>query len=379
MLWLALKTLFHEKGRLFITLIGITFSTVLVLAQVGMYLGMMGNATAIIRHIDADIWVASKNIQNFDFANPFPEDRINRVRALPEVEWTEKLLLSYGFVKLANGGREQVQIVGYNPDTGIGAPWTMLVGSPQDVKGGRYMIIDKTSEQRLGKLQIGTTWELTLANPHSFKLVGLSNGIKSFTTMPIVFMSYNQLQNLFSEFSQERQTLFIVAKVRDEDKTGEVVNTLRTSMRDNDIFTTKEIIYKTIMYWTVQTGLGMGFFITALLGLVVGGSIVGQTIYANTMEHILEFGTLKAIGARNSDIYKVIFSQAGISAVIGYIMGSVFILLVKNPIEKAGVTLNLNLSLLLMLFVVILLTCLLSAYFSVRKVKRLDPVMVFRG
>lgn len=70
---------------------GITFTTILVLAQVGMYLGMMGNATSIIRHIDADIWVASRNIQNFDFANPFPEERINRVRALPEVEWTERL------------------------------------------------------------------------------------------------------------------------------------------------------------------------------------------------------------------------------------------------------------------------------------------------
>ncbi len=29
MLWLAFKTLFHEKGRLFITLMGITFATIL--------------------------------------------------------------------------------------------------------------------------------------------------------------------------------------------------------------------------------------------------------------------------------------------------------------------------------------------------------------
>ncbi|HBI22717.1 MAG TPA: hypothetical protein DDX84_00535 [Nitrospiraceae bacterium] len=342
MLWLAFKTLFYEKGRLFITLMGITFSTILVLAQVGMYLGMMGNATAIIRHIDADIWVASKNIQNFDFANPFPEERINKVRAFPEIEWTERLLLSYGFLKLENGGREQVQILGYNPDTGIGAPWSMIAGNPKDVKGGNYMILDTTSQQRLGRLAVGSVWELTLANPHSFKLVGLSEGIKSFTTMPIVFMSYNQLQNLFSEFNQEKQTFFIVAKVKDKRRLGHIVDTLRATMRDNDIFTRNDIIYKTIMYWTVQTGLGMGFFITAILGLIVGGSIVGQTIYANTMEHIREFGTLKAIGARNSDIYKVIFSQAGISAVIGYIIGLVFIILVKNPVERAGVTLEIN-------------------------------------
>jgi len=112
--------------------------------------------------------------------------------------------------------------------------------------------------------------------------------------------------------------------------------------------------------------------------LIVGGAIVGQTVYANTMEHLREFGTLKALGARNSDIYRVIFAQTGISAVAGYMIGSVLILLVKDGIEKAGVSLYLSAGLFLSLFFIILLTCLLSAYFSVRKVRTLDPVMVFR-
>ncbi len=375
MLWLAIKTLFHEKGRLFITLMGITFSTILTIIQVGMYFGMMGNATAIIRHTDADIWVASKNIQNFDFANPFPEERINRVRSMPDVLWADKLLLAWGFLKLANGGREQVQIIGYNPDTGIGAPWSMLRGNPYDVKGGRYMIIDKTSEQRLGKLEMGTVWELTADKENRFKLVGISNGIKSFTTAPMVFMAYNQAQ----AFYPQRQTPFIVAKVKDKESIEHIRDALRASMKDNDVFTRKDFIYKTVMYWTVQTGMGMGFFLTALLGLTVGGAIVGQTIYANTMEHIQEFGTLKAIGARNSDLYRIIFSQASISAVIGYIVGLIFIFLVWDAIERAGVSLYLSPSLFFILFLTILVTCLLSAYFSVRKVRKLDPVMVFRG
>lgn len=60
MLWLAFKTLFHEKARFMITLIGITISTILTLIEIAIYLGMMANATAIIQHTDADIWVASK-------------------------------------------------------------------------------------------------------------------------------------------------------------------------------------------------------------------------------------------------------------------------------------------------------------------------------
>lgn len=376
MLWLAIKTLFHEKGRLIITLSGIIFSTVLTIIQVAMYLGMMGNATSIIRHAGADIWIASKNIQNFDFANPFPEERINRVRALPDIAWAEKMILTWGFLKLANGGREQVQILGYNPDKGIGAPWQMVTGSPYDVKGGRYMIIDKSSEQRTGKLEVGTLWELS---DKTYKLVGLSEGVKSFTTSPVVFMSYNQAQSLTSGPVRSRQTSYIVAKLRDPGKTGDVVQVLRETMKDNDVFTREGFVRRTVMYWTVQTGMGMGFFLTAILGLIVGGAIVGQTVYANTMEHLREFGTLKALGARNQDIYQVIFSQISITAVIGFAAGSSLILLMRNGIEKAGVSLYLNPWLFVILFFIILATCFFSAFFSVRKIRTLDPVMVFKS
>ena len=336
-----------------------------------MYFGFMGNASTVIRHVDADIWVTSKNIQNFDFANPFPDDRINRVMALPEVLWADRVILSWGFLKLANGGQEQVQIIGYNPDTGVGGPWDMIKGGQRDVKGGRYMIIDDTSAQRLGRLELGQVWELS---SNRFKLVGLSHGIKSFTTSPIIFMSYNQAQRFYPPDSMT----YIVAKLRDGGQADAVAGSLRATMKDNDVFTSNDFIFKTIMYWTVQTGMGMGFFLTAVLGLMIGGAIVGQTIYANTMEHIQEFGTLKAVGARNIDLYKIIFTQAAIAACIGYVGGMAFILLMRGSIEKLGVTLYISPSLLASVFLLVLGTCLASAFFSIRKVRRLDPVTVFR-
>ncbi|MFH1562745.1 MAG: ABC transporter permease [Nitrospirota bacterium] len=375
MLWLAIKTLFHEKGRLVITLFGITFASFLSLLQVAMYLGMMGNATDIIKHIDADIWITSKNIQCFDFANPIPNEKINRIDRFSDILWTEKLIISFGYLKLQNGGIEQVQIVGFNPDTGIGAPWSMLSGSPSDVKGGRYMIIDNSSEQRLGKLNVGTIYELS---GMKFRLVGISQGLRSFTTMPVLFISYNQAQTVES-FIPKNNTSFIVAKVSAKEKITSIVEELKRCMNNNDVYTKSDFIYKTMMYWTVETGIGMSFFLTAILGLLVGASIVGQTVYSNTMEHLREFGTLKALGAKNTDVYEVIFIQIGISCIIGYIISSVSILLLRSKMEAVGVSLSLTPGLFFVLFFILLFICLLSSYFSVREIRRLDPAIVFRS
>ena len=380
MLWLAFKTLFHEKVRFAIALTGITVSAVLALIQVAIYLGSMGNATAVIRHTEGDLWIASKNIQTFDFALPFPAARIDRVRSRPEVVWAEKILLFWGYFKLANGGREQVQIIGFNPDSGIGKPWSMVAGKPADLKGGNYMISDVGSEKRLGRLELGSLWELDIASKrHAFKVVGLSEGVRSFTTAPVLFISYDRLQGYLSDIGWGDQTGFIVAKLKDGADADRVAQALRASLKDNEVMTRNEFIARSIRYWTVQTGLGMAFFLTAILAMIIGGAIVGQTIYASTLAHLREYGTLKAIGARNGEIYLVVFSQAGISAVAGYVLAALVVGLVHGALQQAGVPLYLDASVFAGLFVVVLAACLASAYFSVGKIRTLDPVTVFKA
>ena len=58
------------------------------------------------------------------------------------------------------------------------------------------------------------------------------------------------------------------------------------------------------------TGAGITVLIAAGLGMLVGVVVVAQTIYAATVDHIREYGTLKAMGATNGYIYRVILQQA---------------------------------------------------------------------
>ena len=71
---------------------------------------------------------------------------------------------------------------------------------------------------------------------------------------------------------------------------------------------------RTRHYWSSRTGVGAGFFTTAVLGVIVGFVVVGQILYSGTLQYIREYGTLKAMGAKNSQVVKVILAQAMISA-----------------------------------------------------------------
>jgi len=117
----------------------------------------------------------------------------------------------------------------------------------------------------------------------------------------------------------------------------------------------------------------------ALLGFLVGVVIVGQTIYASTMEHLQEFGTLKAIGATNRNLLAVIVYQALANAILGYLIALATATLMQLSYERLGLNFVITFELQVTMFGVTLAMCLGSSILSVRKVFQIDPVVVFRA
>ena len=107
-------------------------------------------------------------------------------------------------------------------------------------------------------------------------------------------------------------------------------------MKDVEVFTNHEFSRMTQVYWMFTTGAGVAVLLAAVLGLVVGFVVVAQTIYATTVDHLKEFGTLKAMGAPNSYVYKVIISQAAMSAVMGYVLGMMVSVFVVRASQSGG-------------------------------------------
>ena len=59
-------------------------------------------------------------------------------------------------------------------------------------------------------------------------------------------------------------------------------------------------------YWTDHLPIGFIFNLGSLLGLVVGGVIVYQILYADVHRHLPEYATLKAMGYLDRDLFTIV-------------------------------------------------------------------------
>src|SRR5579872_543459 len=371
---LARRNLFHDKVRLTVTLTGIVFSVVLIVVQLGLFLGFTTATSNLIDHSGADLWITSKNVPYVEQGVAFSERKLNQVRAVPGVADAQKIIAHWTQWKRHDGGQESVQIVGINVDDQFERPWNLVEGRVEDLKSPDAVIMDELYKQKLGVTRVGEVFEI---GGHRARVVGFTNGIRSFTTSPYVFTTFKNAQNFTA--LRDDQTMFILVKVAPGVDWRQVRAGILANVKDVDVFTRSQFSRMTTFYWMLTTGAGVAVLIAAVLGLVVGFVVVGQTIYATTVDHIREFGILKAMGAPNSYVYKVIMKQAAISAVIGYALGMIVSGFVVHASQAGGAAILMPPSMAGGMFFVTLLMCVGAALVSINKVTRIDPAMVFKG
>jgi putative ABC transport system permease protein len=204
----------------------------------------------------------------------------------------------------------------------------------------------------------------------------ITEGIRSFTTSPWVFATARTAQTM-AGFGPS-QWNYILATLAPGYRLDQVRDALRAAIPRADVYTTEEMASLTRDYWLLTTGAGASVLISALLGLLVGAVIVAQVLYATTVDHLSEFGTLRAMGAPRGFIYRVILSQAAISATIGYGVGILVALGVARSSETGTVLILITPELAAALFLVTLAMCAGASVVSIRKAMSIDPAMVFQ-
>jgi putative ABC transport system permease protein len=116
------------------------------------------------------------------------------------------------------------------------------------------------------------------------------------------------------------------------------------------------------------------------VGVIVGMVVVSQILYSSVSDHLKEFGTLKAMGASDWLIYRVITEQALWMAFLGYIPSMLICLSLGTwTVAAKGIMILITPGTAIAVLGVTVVMCVASALFAIQKVTHVDPAIVFKA
>jgi putative ABC transport system permease protein len=372
----ALRSLLHDRGKLFGAVAGVAFAAALLLLQLGIYVGFLDTSALLIDHLGGDVWVMARGTEVVDNGEALSAGSRMRIGAIPCVRGVRGLVFAFMPLRKSNGALDAVQVVGLDRAPGPSlVPWSLAHGLPGDLRAVDRVSVDTIDlgklhmppDPRGGRMQIGG---------HTVEIAAVTRGIRSFTLTPYVFADIATARRLVG--LGDGQAHFWIVDVEDPSCTSRVISEIDARHDDLQAISAPAFRKRTEDYWVGGSGAGVAIGFSALLGLVVGTVIVGQTLYSVTREHERELATLKAIGARRLELASFVAWQAALLAVLGGLIGFVLAAIGQRVLADAGLMVVLSPRVLLMAAAAVFAMCATASMGSVRKVLRLDAAEVFR-
>jgi putative ABC transport system permease protein len=370
---LAFRNLFHDRLRLVATVIGIVFSIVLVMVQMGLYFGFGRMVTTMIDNASADLWVVPKGTKCFEDPSLLDARQRNRALSVPGIAEAIPLVIGFADWRTPAGSSTPVFVVGSDLRSGGLEPWNLIEGRLESLSTPNSVAVDRTYFDRLGISGLGARAEI---RQQAVRVAAVTQGIRSFTTTPYVFMDVDRAR-AYTGTPSSKATYFLVRLDRRSELPTIRSNLQSTLGNDVEVLTPSEFRERSRSFWLFGTGAGAALFAGALLGIIVGTVIVAQTLYSSTKDHINEFATLRAMGSSRGYIYKVIIWQAILNAVIGFSLAALVGAAVVRATAASALPIVITPELAVGLFVLTVVMCIISAIAAITKVTRIDPAQVF--
>jgi putative ABC transport system permease protein len=382
---IALKMLIGDRAKYIGIIIGLTFASLLITQQSAIFVGIMTRTFSFLTDVGLpDIWVVDPQVQYIEDIKPLRDTEVLRVRGVEGVEWAVPLYKGSLAARLADGTFQSCVLIGLDDETLIGGPPKMLAGTLSDLRQSDAVIVDVVgAEGKLAKilsdgrrvpLRIGDEIEL---NDNRAVVVGICEVTQTFQANPVIYTTYSRATTFSPQ--QRKMLSFVVAKAkpgRDLPALCERIHQL-TGLK---AYTSDQFKKLTFIYFLKYTGMPINFLTAVTLGFMVGITIAGQTFYNFTLDNLRYFGTLKAMGTTNRTLLRMILLQALMVGAIGYGLGvgvaSAWGSLLSG---RTQIAFRLPWQLLLMSAAAVMFICLTSAAFSIRRVMKLEPAVVFRS
>lgn len=376
---LAYRDVKHNLGRFIVTCMGLALLLGVVLAMIGIYRGLVSDATELVETMDAQIWVVEKDTRGpFAESSRIPLDTKDAIARIHGVTQTAAVTFQSTETQSA-GATIRLYVIGYEPGQ-LGGPKTILSG--RSLTGRNFeAVVDRRTQLNTGDhIQLGR---------NNFTVVGTTDNAISSGGEPAIYLSLEDAQKLQFDLSPSaiRQTRArgdaesgstqtvsaVIARISPNASPAHIVDTIErwkhlsaTTQAQQAQILTRSVIENA----RKQIGMFTGILI------LVSAVIIALIIHTMTMDKIREIATLKLIGAPDRVIVSLIIQQSLAMGLIGFSIGALLISNIKDYFPKR---LILQPADGLSLAGVVILICLLASIYGVYKALKVDPAVALAG
>jgi putative ABC transport system permease protein len=371
----ALITLWYERQRYLPGIMAVAFSSLLISLQFGLLLGLFSITSIPIDHAAANIWIGSSNVKSVDLGRPIPGQYIARLASEPGVEAPESFVEGFASWKKPAGGSDMCVILGARlEDDSIGA--VAELRARPDLRARLTepgsIVVDETEFGRLGIRGVGDNrGEINGQRVH---VVGTLKGFKGIAGA-YIFCSLRTARRLMR--LSDNQSVFFVAKCTDPETAPAVVKHLRT-YGNMSAFTSIEFSRRSRLHWLTKTKAGIALGYAALLGLLVGGIITSQTLYAATAASLREYAVLRALGIPRWRLALTVAAQSFWVGLTGILLALPACFGLAKAADAVGATVLLPLGLLAVSGGVTMVMALGAGIVALRSLWLIEPATLLR-
>lgn len=377
--WLQLT---HHKLRLVVALLGIAFAAVLIFVQLAFLASLYESQTATHQRLKADLVLVDARLRTLSRTYRFPQQYLYRTLNFAEVDSVNYLhywrqTFRYG----STVGGKGIIVLGINPDHSpleipnfeqvahlLRTRDVVLFDRNSDLKEYGELIDDflagKTVTARVGDRRVSIGG-----------LVNFSGA--SFADDGNLIMSEAAF---FSMAPELRSTITVgLITLKPEVNQSSIIPKIKAQLPQSvRLMTKREFIKHEENYWRKSAPIGFIFSVGVCVSFFVGVIVVYQILYTEITDHLADYAVLKARGFKHRYFIKVLFQEALLLAILGYIPGFAISLGLYEYIYQAtSLPIYMTFSRASLVLFLTTLMCFTSGIISINKLREADPADLF--
>lgn len=325
---LAFKLSTANRRRTVVTLAGASLAVSLIIYQLFLIVGFIGSSGALIRSIDADLWVLAHEAQAFDFSAPARRDLAYGIAGIRGVAETKHVVSGFANAVDDRGRPAVVALAGLPLERfRLDADKRTRAGTTLHTHD-RFAIIDRTA---LGQFAASRTPFNLEISGEQVVIAQTMDGYATFLGSPFLVTTSTNAQRWLRLGPND--CTGIAVWLEEWASIDDAKRDIGKAYPELMVLTTGEYAFRSAVFWLLGTGAGGGLLLSAILGFGIGMLIISQNLYASVLESIQQYTTLRAIGFESATLRRVVVVQstaiALVAGIVGAAMAFVFATLTK--------------------------------------------------